>query len=399
MHSKAGNTEWSGELITREEGTINDLDGWKIIGEEIFLVDIGAPGYTAYEVDKGGFKAADIVELYDAYPGLLDGTLKNHHIHTHHNMEAFFSGTDWQQLEDRGVISNYFLMLIVNFKKAYKAKVAFKAHMTGDVGRTIHFSNNADGYNSISLVDEKEKDTLVVMDCKIIFPMQEEIIDEALAFRYAAVKKALAEEDAKTPIYRSYNYGKYPSINKEKREKFGKEWVNKNQGELPFDQKAEDDDGRGWYNNDEGWERVDGIWVEKKQIREKSIMSMTNKEFTIYENNNASSKFDRRDGYALINAALDHSYSINVENPIRRLLAIAKTLKSNNSREEWVEMFILDLRDYFDMIFINKNADDYAVLLELFLGEMTTHNQNILIKDIIEEIIEEIEVNKLPEGV
>lgn len=81
LHKKVGSAEWSGELITREEGKITDLDDWKIIAEDIFLVDIGTAAYTSYEVDKGGFKSADIIELYDKFPGLLDGSQKNHHIH------------------------------------------------------------------------------------------------------------------------------------------------------------------------------------------------------------------------------------------------------------------------------------------------------------------------------
>jgi hypothetical protein len=68
LHEKVGSVEWSGELITSEEGNITDLDKWKIICEDIYLVDIGTAGYTAYEVDKGGFKAADIIDLYDKFP-------------------------------------------------------------------------------------------------------------------------------------------------------------------------------------------------------------------------------------------------------------------------------------------------------------------------------------------
>lgn len=56
----------------------------------MFLVDIGSGAYTAYEVDKGGFKAADIVELFEAFPGLLDGSQKAHHIHSHHSMGKSF---------------------------------------------------------------------------------------------------------------------------------------------------------------------------------------------------------------------------------------------------------------------------------------------------------------------
>lgn len=85
LHRQVGSNEWSGELIVREEGNINDLDNFKMYAEDIYLVDIGTGTYTSYEVDKGGFKAADIIQMYESFPQLLnpDANYKNHHIHTH----------------------------------------------------------------------------------------------------------------------------------------------------------------------------------------------------------------------------------------------------------------------------------------------------------------------------
>lgn len=83
LHKQLGAIEWSGELITSETNTIQHLNDWTIRGEDIFLADVGSPGYTSYEVDKGAFKASDIIELYEAFPGLMEGTHKLQHIHTH----------------------------------------------------------------------------------------------------------------------------------------------------------------------------------------------------------------------------------------------------------------------------------------------------------------------------
>lgn len=83
LHNKVGNKEWSGELITREEGDITQLQDWKVIAEDIFLADIGSGAFTGYEVDKGGFKSVDIIQMYDGFPSLLSGEQKNHHVHTH----------------------------------------------------------------------------------------------------------------------------------------------------------------------------------------------------------------------------------------------------------------------------------------------------------------------------
>lgn len=83
LHQKVGNKEWSGELITREEGTINSLDNWKIIAEDIYLANIGTGAYTEYTVDSAGFTAPDIVAMYEKFPDLLEGKIKAQHIHTH----------------------------------------------------------------------------------------------------------------------------------------------------------------------------------------------------------------------------------------------------------------------------------------------------------------------------
>lgn len=194
LHSTIGPKEWSGELITREEGNISDLDNWKIYGEEIFLVDVGTHTFTGYETEKGGFKAADITQMYDMYPGLLDGTLKNQHIHSHNNFGTFFSGTDNENLEDRAKESNYFLMLIVNFKNEHIAKVAsvIKQKVTGDT--IINFKNNNDGYGSIKLNNKKkdEQDMLMVMTCKVEWETQK--VDTEFVNRYNHIVTEIAKE-------------------------------------------------------------------------------------------------------------------------------------------------------------------------------------------------------------
>ncbi len=198
------------------------MDEWVITADNIFLVDVGSPGYTAYEVDKGGFKAPDIVKMFEAFPGLEDGTLKNHHIHTHHGMSAFFSGTDESQLNDRSQVANYFLMLIVNFSGAWVARVAFvgktkqlqKSHIIEhlELGeKTIAFSNNEDGYDELLVEDGnvvdtddtkeeiKEKEYLFTMECNIVKEDYTGHAADPFYERIREVEQALAPQT--TPTY------------------------------------------------------------------------------------------------------------------------------------------------------------------------------------------------------
>jgi hypothetical protein len=232
LHKKVGSFEWSGELITREEGIITDLEDWTVFGEEIYLVDIGTSGYTSYESERGAFKSTDIVELYEKFPGLITGEQKAHHIHTHHGMGAFFSSTDWDNLEERALLSNYFIMLIVDFKGDYKAKVAFKANVGGAGKKVVSFANNGDEYAPITFGKEADKEYLVVMDMKIemeeVEPEPSDWFDE----RYNNVKTAV-ESDKTTlaaPYYgngngRSYrDFHRQGSFNWEKDKEDDKVW-------------------------------------------------------------------------------------------------------------------------------------------------------------------------------
>ena len=80
---------------------------------------------------------------------------------------TFFSGTDWSQLNDRALESNYFMMLITNFKNEHIAKVAFKAK-SKTTSSGLSFANDVENsFEELEFVNEESKDVLVVMDCVV----------------------------------------------------------------------------------------------------------------------------------------------------------------------------------------------------------------------------------------
>lgn len=338
LHSKVGAAEWSGELITSEQGKITDLDNWTITAEDIFLVDIGTSGSTSYEVDKGAFKAADVVELYDAYPGLLDGSLKAHHIHSHHNMTAFFSGTDWENLEERTVISNYFLMLIVNFAGEYKAKVGFKANLEGNVTK-IKFANNEDGFDDMSLGKEKSGERLVVMDCEIEY-RSDNSVSEEFEKRYERVKEAIKEEEEKkrksTPAF-----GGGAQMNMGFR---------RDHGEPPtwgWQDQYEDSDYE--YGNKNG------------KAKETKIIDMTDKEWNKWEKDN---QWSRKDFHTLFNAVIDNRiHPTSFDSCLIRMEYLNKKIKTAIDRENLLTSIHFSLREIFDKLYPGKDDYDYACLM------------------------------------
>lgn len=374
LHEKCGATEWSGELITSEINTINDLDNWTIKCEDIFLVDIGSSAYTSYEVDKGGFKSADIIDLYDSYPGLLDGTQKAQHIHTHHNMQSFFSGTDWSQLEDRGVLSNYFLMLIVNFKGEYVAKVAFKAEKSGKDAVELNFANNLDGRAPLTLSGQSAKEVLVVMDCIIEFEKPEKSVEDAFSARYDAVKTALAEEAATrkyTPAYIPYTgYGITPK--------------------------------RTWTQTEfTAWDDVDDTTIGKN----KGIMDLTDKEWNMQ--NMPASTLTEKDAFFALSSYLSGTYDkSNYEPPLDLIIDLNKQLKKKIELEEYIMEFAHGgFKAHVEGIHLNCTPQDHIVILQHLITYLDECKYNKLsgvmldeLKDMLEDETNDLLDNTAPIG-
>lgn len=365
LHEKCGATEWSGELITSETNTINDLDNWTIKCEDIFLVDVGTSAYTSYEVDKGGFKSADIIDLYDSYPGLLDGTQKAQHIHTHHSMQSFFSGTDWSQLEDRGVLSNYFLMLIVNFKGEYVAKVAFKAEKSGKDAVELNFANNLDGRAPLTLAGQSAKEVLVVMDCIIEFETPEKTVEDSFSARYDAVKAALAEEAAKrtyTPAYVPYTgYGIAPK--------------------------------RTWRQTEfTAWDdEIDELTVGKFPSKKKGIMDMTDAEWE--KSNMKESAITEKDAFFALSSYLSGTYDkSNYEPPLDLIIDLNKQLKKKSEMEEYLMEFAHGgFKAHVEGIHVTCGPEDHVAILQHLATYLDECKYNRLAGEMLDEIKDMLE--------
>lgn len=123
LHKIVGKVEWSGVLVYRTiKGSIEDYKNFTVEALEIIPMDVGTSGYTEYEIEA----ADDYVFKNLLERVMLDDELKIGHIHTHHGMECFFSGTDMAELHENAPNHNYYLSLIVNFKDytQWKAKIA-----------------------------------------------------------------------------------------------------------------------------------------------------------------------------------------------------------------------------------------------------------------------------------
>lgn len=119
LHQMIGSKEWSGILFyTIEKGTIGEIDTVVIQAHYVMPLNIGSSVYTEYDPDEA---ALDAFDMFEGAEDMERGT-----IHTHHNMQAFFSGTDTEDLIEKVADNShsYYLSLIVNIQEAYVAKIA-----------------------------------------------------------------------------------------------------------------------------------------------------------------------------------------------------------------------------------------------------------------------------------
>lgn len=168
LHSKVGDKEWSGVLVYEVvHGDINDPESFHVIAKGIFPMDVGTGAYTEYEA------GAEILDIYDHFPKASpEGSSRNPwrlgQIHTHHNMGAFFSGTDVDELKDNAGKYAYYISLIVDIKGHYKAKVAFVAKRK-TTSQTKFSYNTGRRWRHFLEKKKEDVDALVTFDLEVTF--------------------------------------------------------------------------------------------------------------------------------------------------------------------------------------------------------------------------------------
>jgi len=172
LHNEFGNIEWSGFLLYEVlEGSLAAPENMVIKAVGIFPCDVGSSAYTEY--DPGDF----ILDMDDAYDFLNKG-YKLGHIHTHHSMSCFFSGTDMGELHSNApnYADSYYLSLIVNKSNSYCAKIA-------------------------KIVTLEEVKTMAHVDCTIKYEIKDKVLEQIAKIR----------PKYKTPTYASYTPTFYSS--------------------------------------------------------------------------------------------------------------------------------------------------------------------------------------------
>lgn len=159
--------EWSGILVYKTvEGSILEHENWELEAIDVIPMNIGSAGYTEYDFDAEDEYSFDRITKY------MEEGFRIGHIHSHHNMSCFFSGTDTSELHDNSPNHNYYLSLIVNYKdiSAWCAKIAFCAteHTSGSCMKTIT-------YNGTSVLENSEEEIAIDQTNEIMYTITMDI--------------------------------------------------------------------------------------------------------------------------------------------------------------------------------------------------------------------------------
>lgn len=173
--------EWSGILFYSYKGSFEKGD-LNIIAEDFFLMDVGDSGYTEYE------NSPEIAGYMAENPKLIHYNLGI--IHSHHNMKAFFSGTDLATLKELGEKRNHIVSLIVNNAEEYCAAIT----------RKIQLEYKNAYYNTFGNIPKKIKnksisnlEVIEYYNLKIEYPVHQEF--ESLDKRFEELKDKKISND------------------------------------------------------------------------------------------------------------------------------------------------------------------------------------------------------------
>lgn len=150
--------EWSGILFFTEEGTLKKISDFTINVENIFPKSIDTAAHTSYEPDQSDRNfMLNNPEHLEYYEGI---------IHSHHNMDAFYSKTDLDDIGIQSELSNYYLSVIVNNKGKLIGKIGWftkvstvselKYNLVGNDAVDYHFTEKNDEIKNVLILADAD---------------------------------------------------------------------------------------------------------------------------------------------------------------------------------------------------------------------------------------------------
>lgn len=181
------NEEWSGLLFYSSSPV---KGGFRLVAEDLFLMDIGSGVYTEYEMDKESMPDATLYMVEHGLTGMHIG-----HVHSHNKMSVFFSETDKDTLEKTALDMQPFLSLIVNNAMDMTAMIAWKKEVT----RNNSFASICSLFGMEMKEEDRQDNTVVeeVETCPVRISLESIPKDEELETRCKELEKKKKEDEEK----------------------------------------------------------------------------------------------------------------------------------------------------------------------------------------------------------
>ena len=188
------NIEWSGVLFYDYTGEFNK--DMVLTIRDIMPKDLGDASYTSYDIDAN-------IPSFMLKHGLT--RCRMGHIHSHHSMTTFFSGTDMNTLTTEGSESIHFLSLIVNNDNEYSAKMTIKTEITDNVHTVILRNENSKSFGNVVFESNKKKEIDKVEKSIVVECCDVEIVFEDPTILQELKQVATTLKDEKN---RRFNYSR-----------------------------------------------------------------------------------------------------------------------------------------------------------------------------------------------
>lgn len=185
--SQISNIEWSAILFYKTEGEVTDIANFKIEAKEVYLKDIGTVGFTSFTF------GSDEVERMMSNEELMDYTIGK--IHSHHNMNTFHSGTDWDDLWENTETNNLYLSFITNNRFDLEVKVGWRA-VQKVVTKTEYYITDPNGVVIPQVMEEEKEDYMFIVADGEIEVENDNIPEQWFIDRLEEIQKRKAKQKA-----------------------------------------------------------------------------------------------------------------------------------------------------------------------------------------------------------
>lgn len=154
--------EWSGCIFYSIKGTLLKPSELEVNVLDLIPLDKGTTGFTSYNFDERVLNHMMKNEYFE---------LKIGHIHSHHDMKTFFSGTDSDELNENSEFINPYLSLIVNNAGDYSCKLAFRGKSSKTSLVYEFLDVDAKRIDEVTLFKSQQPQEVVFSyDCDVINP-------------------------------------------------------------------------------------------------------------------------------------------------------------------------------------------------------------------------------------